>query len=200
MLLEKILTKLDRVWNRRLSGIPGAIAIIISILINRFRDIMMITVCRGNLGYYGNKTTIQEDVKIRYPGNIMVGKRTKIASGTEIFSETEKGRCIIGDDCIVGKNVHLDFSGGLEIEDNVVISEGVVLYTHDHGKNPKSVAKATPLKIGRNTWVGSYVVIIEGVSRIGSGVIIGAGAVVTKEVVDDVIVAGVPARVIRSKI
>ena len=53
-----------------------------------------------------------------------------------------------------------------------------------------------PVVIGNDVWIGDRVVILPGV-HIGSGSIIGAGAVVTKDIPDNAIAAGVPARVIR---
>ena len=63
----------------------------------------------------------------------------------------------------------LDYSGGLVIGENVVISESSTIYTHDHGADPKSVPVKTPLTIEDNVWIGGHAIIIEGVGRIGHG-------------------------------
>ena len=84
------------------------------------------------------------------------------------------------------------------VENDVVISENVTIYTHSHGLDPKSIPTKTPLVIERGVWIGSRALIIEGCARIGAGSVVAAGSVVTKEVPPGVVVAGVPARVIKA--
>ena len=109
-----------------------------------------------------------------------------------------------------GKNIHLGKNvfinsgcrfqdqGGIYIGDNVLIGHNVVLATLNHNENPKKRGNLIPaqIKIGNDVWVGSNAVILSGVT-IGDGAIIAAGAVVTKDVGENTIVAGVPARYIR---
>jgi maltose O-acetyltransferase len=58
------------------------------------------------------------------------------------------------------------------------------------------MAKAAPVRIGNDVWIGGNVTILPGVT-IGNNVVVAAGAVVTKDVPDDSLVGGVPARLIR---
>jgi acetyltransferase-like isoleucine patch superfamily enzyme len=58
-------------------------------------------------------------------------------------------------------------------------------------------AKSAPIVIGENAWIGANAMILKGV-RIGNNSIVGAGAVVTKDIVENTIVAGNPAKVVRS--
>lgn len=106
----------------------------------------------------------------------------------------------MGRDVKINKNVEIDYSGGVIIGDDVWISQNVLIETHDHipVRLPKVEWKITrsPLSIEDGVWIGANVVILESVNRIGRGSVIAAGAVVTRDVGEYDIVAGVPARVI----
>ena len=109
-----------------------------------------------------------------------------------------------------GKNIHLGKNvfinagckfqdqGGIYIGDDVLIGHNVVMATLNHDENPKNRANliAAPIKIGNKVWIGSNATILPGVT-IGDGAIIAAGAIVTKDVEENSIVAGVPAKFVR---
>lgn len=115
--------------------------------------------------------------------------------------------------CDNGKNIHVgeDFLSNynLTILDiapvtmgyNVQIGPNVDIYTVNHQLNPfgrrKYLAKASPVKIGNDVWIGGKVTITPGVT-IGNNVVIAAGAVVVDDVPDNSLVGGVPAKVIKS--
>lgn len=80
--------------------------------------------------------------------------------------------------------------------DVVILSGGHVFDRTDIPMRLQGGKKSRPTVIGDDVWIGTRAIIMPGV-RIGSGVIIGAGAVVTKDVPDYAIVGGVPAKVLR---
>lgn len=88
--------------------------------------------------------------------------------------------------------------GGIYIGDNALIGHNVVLATLNHEENPQKRGNLipAPIKIGNDVWIGSNATILAGVT-VGDGAIIAAGAVVTKDVGENAVVAGVPARYIR---
>lgn len=88
--------------------------------------------------------------------------------------------------------------GGITLEDGVFIGPNVSLITENHAEQPelRHNVYARPILIKRNAWVGAAAVVLPGVT-IGENAIVAAGAVVTRDVPDDTIVAGVPARIIR---
>ena len=111
---------------------------------------------------------------------------------------------------ILGKNVslhrwsYLSADGGLVIGDDVAIGHGTTILTTEHTFKNKSIPikyqpiEKIPVKIGSNVWIGCNVTVLAGVT-IGSRSVVGAGAVVTKSFPEgSVILAGVPARVIKS--
>jgi acetyltransferase-like isoleucine patch superfamily enzyme len=108
------------------------------------------------------------------------------------------GDVSVGAHTWIGPFVMLDGSGGLEIGTNCSISTGVHVYTHDTVRWALSggmqEAERAPVRIGDRTYVGSQAVILKGVT-IGEQCVIGAGALVTRDVAPRTIVDGIPARV-----
>ncbi|MHC5061003.1 MAG: acyltransferase [Planctomycetota bacterium] len=92
--------------------------------------------------------------------------------------------------------------GGLTIEDEVVIGPYVVISTGTHGFKDNSVrfggTVMQPVVIGRGTWLAAHTVVRAGVN-IGSGVLVAGNAAVSKDVPDNVIVGGVPAKIIKQR-
>ena len=105
----------------------------------------------------------------------------------------------ICDDVTLTENCRIDFSGGVKIGKNSLISKNVITETHDHGFDPRNKPTSKQLVIGENVWIGMNTIILSHVERIGDNVIISVGAVVTKDVPDNCIVAGIPAKIIQSK-
>lgn len=152
---------------------------------------------KGNLGACGQRNTINSGLVYRYPGNIYLGNHISIARNVILTSENEKGKLDIADNVIITFDVRIDFSGGIKIGQGSLISKGSIIETHDHGTDPHSVPTYKSLEIGENVWIGMGAKILSGVRKIGSNSIIASGAVVTKEVPNNSIVGGIPAKVIR---
>lgn len=103
-----------------------------------------------------------------------------------------------------GKNVFVNFGcsfmdrGGITIEDDALIGPQVKLITENHDEHPdrRRHVYSRPILIRRNAWLGAGVTVLPGVT-VGENAIVGAGSVVTKDVPDGMIVAGVPARIVR---
>ena len=109
-----------------------------------------------------------------------------------------------GKNITVGKNVfinaccHFQDHGGVTLGDGCQIGHNVVFATLNHGFAPedRSTTYPAPIVLKKNVWVGSNATILSGVT-IGENAIVGAGSVVTKDVPDNAIVGGVPAKVIK---
>ena len=145
--------------------------------------------------------SLGKDVKIFHPSLVnlygcSIGDDTKVGA----FVEVQKGAAI-GSRCKISS--HTFICEGVTIEDGVFIWHGV-MFTNDlypRAANPDGSLqteadwKVETTRVRRGASIGSNATVLCGVT-IGEGAIVGAGAVVTKDVPDHAIVAGVPARII----
>ena len=116
-------------------------------------------------------------------------------------------RCEFGYNTTIGDNFYANFDcvlldgGGITIGDNVLFGPRVGLYTSNHAldawERSNGACYAKPITIGNNVWLGAGVHVNQGV-RIGNNTVIGSGSVVTHDIPDNVVAAGVPCKVIRA--
>jgi len=114
--------------------------------------------------------------------------------------------CDYGYNIKIGKNVFMNFNccildaAKVTIGNNVMFAPNVQIYTATHPIDAKTrnswLEYAKPISIGNDVWLGGGVIVCPGVT-IGNGAVIGAGSVVTKDIPDDVVAVGNPARVIK---
>lgn len=131
----------------------------------------------------------------------------------ELFGSVGKSPSILPTfQCDYGKNIHIgdhflmNYNGiildiaPVIIGNHVMIGPNVLITTVGHPLNAlerrKNLAIAQPVKIGNDVWIGGNVTILSGIT-IGNNAVIAAGAVVTKNIPDNCLVAGVPAKIIR---
>lgn len=109
------------------------------------------------------------------------------------------GSCGIGKD-FVCHNREVTIHGGLMMGEEVLLLGGGHSYTNpDLPIGSEKDLPNSPLEIAEDVWIGSRAIVLPGCKRIGAHSIIGAGAVVTKDVPDYAIVGGNPAKVIRMR-
>lgn len=136
----------------------------------------------------------------------IVGKPQLVSSGAYVDYLRKKG-IRIGDGTIVFnvKHINIDVTRPelLEIGRNVFLHKGTTILTHDWAswvfvnRFNEFIPSHGKVKIGDNVWLGENVTILKNV-EIGNNVIIGAGSVVTKDIPDNSVAVGVPAKVICS--
>lgn len=125
---------------------------------------------------------------------VKLGKKCGILMGCEF---RRPSNIILGDHCVINRNVLLDGRGGiLRLGNNVDIAQEAVIWTLGHDiHDDLHRDKGAPVTIEDYVWIGHRAIIMPGVT-IGRGAVVAAGAVVTKSVPAMSIVAGVPAKVI----
>ena len=129
-----------------------------------------------------------------------IGKLCDFEAGLTFHNCKDYSNLIIGDNCHIGKNCFLDLRDRIEIRDNVTISMNITLLTHQDLGKAKMRTNYLPHKkqivINDDVYIGACATILMGVI-IGNGSIIGANSLVIDDVKKNVLIAGVPARIIK---
>lgn len=109
---------------------------------------------------------------------------------------------LIGHSVKLVENVFIDWTGKVLIDDGVVVANGVIIESHTRDieawHNGQDVNIPSEIHIGKGVYIGSRVIILSSCHSIGENAVIAAGAIVTKDVPDNCLVAGIPAKVIKT--
>ncbi|MFD2134657.1 acyltransferase [Novosphingobium resinovorum] len=106
----------------------------------------------------------------------------------------------IGHNAFINRNVYFDLNSHVSIGDRVYVANHVRFITTNHeigDRNQQSPIRPAPIVVGDGAWIGANAIILPGV-HIGNGSVVAAGAVVTRDVPENSLVAGVPARIVRT--
>jgi len=103
----------------------------------------------------------------------------------------------IGNNVYINSNSLLMARGGITIEDDVMLAANVQLLSNNHDEYDRQVLSCKPIHIKRGAWIGAGASILPGVT-IGKYAIVGAGAIVTKDVGDYEVAVGVPAKIVKT--
>lgn len=102
----------------------------------------------------------------------------------------------IGNNVYINSNSLLMARGGITIEDDVLIAANVQLLSNNHDEYERQILTCKPIHIKKGAWIGAGASILPGVT-IGKYAIVGAGAIVTKDVGDFEVAVGIPAKVVK---
>ncbi|MBS1369223.1 MAG: sugar O-acetyltransferase [Lentisphaeria bacterium] len=116
--------------------------------------------------------------------------------------QCDNGRNIhVGEEFLANYNVTILDVAPVWIGDHCLLGPNTLITTINHPLSPKGrrgmMGTAKPVRIGNDVWIGGNCTILPGVT-IGSNVVVAAGAVVTRDVPDNCLVAGVPAKVLKT--
>ncbi|MFH1038194.1 MAG: DapH/DapD/GlmU-related protein [PVC group bacterium] len=178
------------------------------------------------LGGLGKKCFFEKNIRFFNPGRLLVGDRVfigegsffDIGAGAETITvgadshisrlvtiRTQKGCVAIGDRVNIGSGSFIYGCGDIRIGDNTLIANQVEIisgtHTFEDTTRPMRFQDRSPSRIviGEDVWIGTHAVILGGVT-IGKGAVIGAGAVVHRDIREYAVAVGVPARDVRSRL
>ena len=168
-------------------------------------SIPKIMIDRGATLKIGDKVELRRNVEIRVHQNskIEIGSNVRIDRGVRLLT-TNKAELHLEDGVRVG--LYTVFNGGdsIRVGAKSLISGFVYLQTSMHGFKDRSQNVQNqgydhaPIKLGKDCWLGTHVVILPGV-ELGQGVVVGSNAVVTKSAEDYKVIGGIPAKVLKER-
>lgn len=147
-------------------------------------------------------------------GDDVLGRRARVwllrAAGAELARGamlhggsyiSRPARLVVGPDSFISRSCYLDLEANLVLGARVTVGHGTSFVTTRHRLGPAEARcgdfAGEAITVGDGAWLGANVTVLPGVN-IGSGAVVAAGAVVSADVPDNALVAGVPARVRRS--
>jgi acetyltransferase-like isoleucine patch superfamily enzyme len=167
----------------------------------------------AQIQHLGSGNTINNPFDIKGGEYIVIGSNTFIGGNGVISAwdnyQNEKfiPQITIGDDVIIMDYCHLTSINKIEIRNGTIIGRWVTITDNSHGKMEDEDLLTPPIKrnlyspgpvvIDENVWIGDKVTILPNV-YIGKNAIVGANSVVTKDIPDNCVAAGVPAKVIKT--
>lgn len=162
---------------------------------------------RGKFSTFGPNSFLSKDCFIAGKGMLSIGSHSSIQAHTVIETIFPESNIKIGNEVSIGEYCHLTAARCIEIGNGVLTGRFVLISDNSHGCTDEANVDIIPLQrnvtskggiiIGRNVWIGDKVSILQNVT-IGEGCIIAANAVVTKSIPAFCVVAGNPAKIIKT--
>ena len=177
-------------------------------LLQRTRGKLFSVLVSGAFESFGRNTVLQPPIRLLGEDRIAVGVGVFVGAGawfqTLRSPEGERGSISIGDGSSFAGNCTLSAARAIRIGSGVSFARGVYIADHAHAYDDWSlpvlaqgITSLAPVEVGDGAWLGQNVVVLPG-ARIGRGAVVSANSVVVGDVPDYTVVAGAPARVVRT--
>lgn len=175
-------------------------------LLTRLQAKFYTLLLRNSFGKFGFKSIIESPRRIDGISSIYIGHKVHIAYKSWLaansFDNKIKAKLFIGSGSIIGNFNHIYAAHSIVIEKNVLTADNVFISDNTHNYSDISqpilsqgVKVIKPVTIGRGTWIGENACILG--ANIGKNCVIAANSVLTKDIPDYCIAAGVPAKIIK---
>jgi acetyltransferase-like isoleucine patch superfamily enzyme len=147
----------------------------------------------------GSGLAVGRDVELDLYGALTIGRNVKLSSGCRLY--VGPGATLeIGDEVFIGRNTVIAANASVRIGPYTSVAEHCTIRDSDHDLTAagrrRGHADVAPVTIGQDVWIGAGARILRG-TTLGAEVVVGANAVVRGSFPDRVVLAGVPARVIK---
>tara|TARA_B100001029_G_C14870103_1_gene344060 strand:+ start:104 stop:682 length:579 start_codon:yes stop_codon:yes gene_type:complete len=170
----------------------------------KFNKLIFILFYSWSFKKFGRRSTLSFPFRVNGPKYITIGHKVHISEGSWILAKRidKDPQIKIHDGTYIGRSTHIVSISGINIQQNVLISDKVYLSDNLHEyknielpiKSQKILDKG-PISIGENTWIGENVCVIG--SSIGKHCVIGSNSVVLSNIPDYSVAVGSPAKVIK---
>ncbi len=158
---------------------------------------------------FGSGVRLGDHVHVSALGKeVVLGDHVSIGAFSRVIVSTSydhPGEFIrIGNNVGIGEFAYLGGAGGLEIGEDTIVGQYLSVHPENHVSSDllqpirKQGVTREGIRIGRNCWIGAKVTILDGVT-LGDGCVVAAGAVVTRSFPENVILGGVPARILKDR-
>ncbi|KAF0220663.1 MAG: hypothetical protein FD174_987 [Geobacteraceae bacterium] len=174
---------------------------------NKLRVKAYTFVVRNLFAAWGADSVLEPSAKLMAPNLIRIGSKVTICEHAWLNAKDDRGdgkpTLSIGDGTYIGRFVHINAWQQVAIEENVLLADRVFISDADHNYENIEVPIRLqgdlfkgPVRLKEGCWLGIGVVVLPGVT-IGKNAVVAANSVVTKDVPDYVVAAGIPAKIIK---
>jgi acetyltransferase-like isoleucine patch superfamily enzyme len=205
-----MINKLFRLFRTASNERPiAALFFVFRMVFDWFRSRAVTKILGWPKSYLGAGSKILGTMAITVIERAYIGRHAWIEAVHKFGAESFSPAIRIGRGFSASDRLHITSINRIEIGDNCLFGSGVFISDHNHGSykgDEQSMPLEPPLQrrlvshgpviIGSNVWLGDNVIVI-GPVRIGEGVVVGANSIVTRDIPDCVISAGVPARILK---
>ena len=152
-----------------------------------------LSIKQSKLLFKFNHTEPMTEEYLKLLNELLDGNIGENSTITTPFAGAAFDRMKLGNNVFINSNCLAMARGGITIEDDVMLAGNVQLLSNNHDEYERQVLLCDEIVIKKGAWIGAGASILPGVT-VGKYAIVGAGAIVTKDVPDYAVVAGVPAR------